>query len=116
MHDLNWNKKFQQLKEYQEKYGDCQPNPNEFSELNTWVQVSYYEISPCKMSIDSSYQKEIDLYIIPHVQVQRRMHTLRMEGQSSSLTDDVSFKERNCDKFVIFSLSSFSSDWRNWSL
>ena len=44
MHDLNWNTKFQQLKEYQEKYGDCQPNPTEFSELNTWVQVSYHEM------------------------------------------------------------------------
>lgn len=58
VHDLIWEKRYQELVQYRDMFGDCNPSQTgEYSELWSWVFV------------------------------QRRMYSLKMSGKSSSMSD-----------------------------
>jgi len=58
VHDLLWEKRYQELVEYKNKFGDCNPSHSgEYSELWSWVFV------------------------------QRRMYSLKLAGRNSSMSD-----------------------------
>jgi hypothetical protein len=59
VHDLNWEKRYQELVDYKKRFGDCNPSlSGENSELSSWVFV------------------------------QRRMYSLKLAGKPNSMSDE----------------------------